>query len=69
MINLIDIHDYNQVIEFAKDQARNFKVPKCFAGGRFQTGHDRIFIHVDYKGILKKIEIDKPGGSKFYLNP
>ena len=65
----LDIHDYDKVIEFAKKQAANFQKPKNFAGGRFQTTHAFIFIHVDFNGKLRRIEINKPGGSKFYLNP
>lgn len=66
---LVDIHDYNAVIEFAENEAKNFKIPKNFAGGRFQTTHNYIFIHIKSDGKLGKIEINKPGGSKFYLNP
>ena len=66
---MIDIHNYDAVIKFAKEQSRNFKKPKKFCGGRFQTIHEFIFIHVNRHGILSKIEINKPGGSKFYLEP
>ncbi|MFB5622735.1 MAG: hypothetical protein ACE5RH_01955 [Nitrosarchaeum sp.] len=66
---MIDIHNYEAVIEYANKQARNFKKPKNFCGGRFQTEHDNIFLHINSKGELSKIEISKEGGSKFYLTP
>lgn len=66
----IDVGDYPAVISFAKAEADHFVCPSSkFAGGRFQTQHPCIFIHVKGDGVLGKIEICKPGGSKFYLNP
>lgn len=67
--NGLDIHNYDEIIKFAKKEACDFKLPKNFAGGRFQTRHSFIFIHIRSNGELGRIEISKPGGSKFYLNP
>ena len=65
----VDFKDSESIIEFAKKEAENFNVPNCFYGGRFQTNHDYIFIHVNHKGELGKVEIKKPGGTKYFLNP
>lgn len=69
MIDINNCKDWDKVIEFAKQQATGFKKPKNFCGGRFQTKHENIFIHVNSKGELAKIEINKKGGSKFFLFP
>ena len=66
---LPDIHSYDDIIIFAKSQMKNFKKPKHYAGGRHQTKHQNIFLHIRHDGTLARIEINKDGGSKFYLNP
>lgn len=66
---MFDINNWDAVINFAIIEASNFKKPKNFCGGRFQTNHENIFIHVNSKGQLAKIEINKKGGSKFFLSP
>ena len=38
-----------------------------FCGGRFQTTVRYVFAHLGQDGIVKKIEINKPGGTIFYL--
>lgn len=68
---LPDIHDYSGIRMFANNEAKSFNLHKVtnFGGGRFQTKHPCIFIHIRYNGELSRIEIVKPGGTKFYINP
>lgn len=69
---MIDLGNYDEIIRFANEQVKNFnlhKKTKKFGGGRFQTVNKYIFIHVKYDGTLGKIEIEKPGGTRFFLNP
>ena len=68
-IPLPEINNYDDVIRFARQTAQGFYLHSKFGGGRFQTRHPLIYIHVHADGTLRKIEIDKPGGTKFYLNP
>lgn len=70
-MKLPDIHDYEAIREFAKKEVENFNLHKItnFAGGRFQTNHPNIFLHIRYNGKLAKIEINKEGGSLFYMHP
>lgn len=51
------------IAEFA-----NFKIPSDnFNGGRFQTSVKYFFAHVDHDGRLRKIEVDKLGGTRFFI--
>lgn len=70
-MELPDIHNYEEIRKFAKEQVKTFDLHKKtdFAGGRFQTIHPNIFLHIRHNGALGRIEIEKRGGSKFYLNP
>jgi len=68
-IQLPSISNYGDVVRFAHETANGFHLHQKFAGGRFQTRHPEVFIHVHADGKLRKIEIRKPGGSRFFLNP
>ena len=63
----IDIHNMSQIRNFAIEEAMNFKKPEYFCGGRFQTKHENIFLHINAEGNLSKIEINKKGGTIMYL--
>jgi len=63
----IDIHDCEDILRFAKKESSGFKLHPSFAGGRFQTKHPWIFLHIGADCKLKKVEVCKPGGTLFYL--
>ena len=67
-VKIPDIHNDEDVLKFARETAKDFSCPKNFCGGRFQTHHKNIFIHVDNMGKLRKVEIDKEGGTKYFLH-
>ena len=56
--------EINQIIK----EFENFTIPSDnFTGGRFQTSCKYFFAHINSDGKLMKIEVNKPGGSIFYI--
>ena len=54
-------------VEMVINEFAEFKIPyPSFAGGRFQTKICFYFGHVDADGKLAKVEVAKPGGSKYF---
>jgi hypothetical protein len=64
----IDLDDCDQVRNFAITEAGGFDRPKYFCGGRFQTNHPNIFVHINKEGNLIKIEVNKKGGTRYFLS-
>jgi len=59
--------DWRRILEVIREEFRNFSPPSGYRGGRHQTALKYVFAHVRSDGSLGRIEVDKPGGSRFYL--
>jgi len=60
--------NYDEIWKQVEKHFSQFTKPgECFCGGRFQTPFPYVFAHVDNEGRLKKIEVEKPGGTRFFL--
>ena len=60
--------NYDEIWNQVEKHFATFNKPgECFCGGRFQTPIPYVYAHVDINGKLKKIEIEKPGGTRFFL--
>ena len=60
--------NYDEIWKLVETHFAEFNKPSAlFCGGRFQTPIPYVFAHIDVDGKLKKIEVDKPGGTRFFL--
>ncbi len=60
--------DFEYIKQTVQAEFEAFRLnDRGFTGGRFQTSIDHVFGHVDANGSLTKIEINKPGGTVFWL--
>lgn len=64
----MNLPSHEQIIKQVSAEFANFKKPKDYGGGRHQTSISGVFAHCDYTGRLNRIEINKPGGSIYYLD-
>ena len=61
--------DWNRILDMVVEEFRNFHPPAGYKGGRHQTHVRYVFAHIRGDGSLGRIEVEKPGGSRFYLAP
>ena len=63
-----NLKDYAWIRKTVQDEFKNFKIKDPgFTGGRFQTTIEYVFAHVNGRGKLSRIEINKPGGSIIWI--
>ena len=62
-------YGYRGIVNQCIKEVLAFDLIPDFCGGRFQTTIQHVFAHVRPDRTLGKVEINKPGGTVYYLKP